>query len=386
MKPNALERLSVVCLVTLLAVAIPMMFTACGGTIAPANTAQQNSAPTVASVVPDSGPPAGGKLVTITGSNFTAGAQQTSPSVSFGGVQATHVTVLSSAQLSAMIPAHAAGTVTVEVTNPDGESTGLAAAFTYTSTSLTINSISPSSGSTAGGTVVTVAGSNFSTGATASFGGSPASNVSIVSSTQLKATTPTHASGAVSVVVSNPDGANATLANAFSYGLSPPTVSSLSPLSGPAAGGTTVTISGTNFQAGVSVSFGGYAATSVTLGSSTTVVAVTPEHSFGSAAVSVTNSDGQSAILSSGFTFHSVDLLWNTPSATSVTIAGYNVYRAMSSGGPFGKLNSSTPVANTSFTDATVQGSTTYYYEVKSVDSSGTESSPAGPVPATTSP
>jgi len=386
MQSSALERKSIVCLVTLLAVAIPMIFTACGGTITPTSTSQQNSAPTIVSVVPDSGPPAGGQVVTITGSNFTTGTQQTLPSVSFGGVQATHVTVLSSAQLTAMVPAHAAGTVTLEVANPGGGSTALANAFTYASTSLTVSSASPSSGPTAGGTVVTVAGSNFSSGATVSFGGSPASNVSFVSSTQLKATTPAHAAGTVNVVVTNPGGASVTLANAFSYGSSSLTVSSVSPISGPAAGGTTVTISGVNFQTGVSVTFGGFAATSVTLSNSTTIVAVTPEHSSGSVTVAVTNSNGQSATLSSAFKFHSIDLLWNAPSSSPVTIAGYNVYRAISSAGPFGRLNSSTPVTNTSFSDANVQGSTTYYYEVKSVDSKGTESSPEGPVSTTTSP
>jgi predicted phage tail protein len=102
--------------------------------------------------------------------------------------------------------------------------------------------------------------------------------------------------------------------------------------------------------------------------------------------VIVTNPDSQSATLSSGFTYHSVDLYWSEPSSTRVPIAGYNVYRALASAGPFAKLNGSVLVANTIFSDETVQGATTYYYQVRSVGTSGTESSPAGPVRATLGP
>jgi fibronectin type 3 domain-containing protein len=79
-------------------------------------------------------------------------------------------------------------------------------------------------------------------------------------------------------------------------------------------------------------------------------------------------------------------LLWSAPSTSPVTIAGYNVYRGNTSAGPFAVLNGSSPLATTSFEDATVEGGTTYYYEVKSVDTNGVESPPAGPVPATTTP
>ena len=128
------------------------------------------------------------------------------------------------------------------------------------------------------------------------------------------------------------------------------------------------------------------AATSVTLTNSSAIVAVTPVHNSGSVDVTVTNSNGQSAALAAGFAYHSIDLMWSAPSSSPVTIAGYNVYRSNTSAGPFGRVSGSTPLANTDFTDAGVEGGTTYYYEVRSVDSNGTESAPAGPVPATTSP
>jgi hypothetical protein len=74
----------------------------------------------------------------------------------------------------------------------------------------------------------------------------------------------------------------------------------------------------------------------------------------------------------------SVSLMWS-PSA--FTIAGYNVYRATVSGGPYTKL-SSVSAAAVSFTDGTVLGGQTYYYVVKAFDSSNVESVPSNQVSA----
>ena len=65
----------------------------------------------------------------------------------------------------------------------------------------TVTSVSPVSGSTAGGTAVTITGTNFAAGATVTFGGTPATNVVVVSATQITATTPAHAAGAVTMTV-----------------------------------------------------------------------------------------------------------------------------------------------------------------------------------------
>ncbi len=80
----------------------------------------------------------------------------------------------------------------------------------------TLSSISPQSGSTAGGTAVTITGSNFLAGATVQVGGVAASAVSVVNSTSITATTPPNAAGTVSVTVTNPDGQSATLAGTSS--------------------------------------------------------------------------------------------------------------------------------------------------------------------------
>jgi hypothetical protein len=68
---------------------------------------------------------------------------------------------------------------------------------------------------------------------------------------------------------------------------------------------------------------------------------------------------------------HSVLLNW-TPSP-SPGVTGYNVYRSLTSGTGYVKINSSA-VGGLSYTDSTVSNSTTYYYVTTSVDNSGDES------------
>ncbi len=82
-----------------------------------------------------------------------------------------------------------------------------------------------------------------------------------------------------------------------------PTVTSISPTSGSINGGTSVTITGTNFAAGASVKFGGTLATVVTVVNSTTIAATTPAHAAGAVNVVVTNPDGLSGTLTNGYTY-----------------------------------------------------------------------------------
>jgi kumamolisin len=73
------------------------------------------------------------------------------------------------------------------------------------SSSLLLSTVAPSSGSTAGGTAVTLFGCGFVNGSTVKIDGSiPATNVQFVSSTTLTATMPAHALGSASITVVNP--------------------------------------------------------------------------------------------------------------------------------------------------------------------------------------
>jgi large repetitive protein len=97
-----------------------------------------------------------------------------------------------------------------------------------------------------------------------------------------------------------------------------PIISGASPNSGPASGGTAVTISGTNFQTGATVLFGGLAAAPVTFLSATQIQVMTPTHLAGAVDVTVRNLDGQSATLSSGFTYTAPPPV-NPPTITGIS-------------------------------------------------------------------
>jgi IPT/TIG domain len=321
----------------------------------------------IGSVGPNSGPATGGTSVVISGTGFTNSA-----SVSFGGVAAASVVVVSSTELQAVTPVHPSGTVTVAVTqNPHNQSATLTGGFTYiSSTSISISSASPVTGPTSGGTVVTVNGTGFQSGAAVAFGSTQSTAVTVVSSTQISAMSPPGNSGTVAIIVTDPDAQSATLRSAFTY-TSAPSVSSISPNSGPVTGGTTVTILGSGFQSGANVTFGGISATSVKLVSSTELQAVSPVSPAGTVSIDVTNTNSQSGTLASGFTyFHTVSLTW-TDSLSGVS--GFNVYRSSTSGGPYTRVNS-TILSSTLFTDNNVQTGQTYFYVTTAVNNSNVES------------
>jgi hypothetical protein len=95
----------------------------------------------------------------------------------------------------------------------------------------------------------------------------------------------------------------------------------------------------------------------------------------GSVAVSSNASNSPTIILAgTGVqqqTSHTVAVTWTASDSTDVV--GYNIYRSTVSGGPYSILDSA-PVATDGYTDSTVQSSTNYFYVVRSVDNTGTES------------
>jgi hypothetical protein len=74
-----------------------------------------------------------------------------------------------------------------------------------------------------------------------------------------------------------------------------PTVMAVSPNGGPPAGGTSVTITGTNLTGASAVAFGGTAATQFTVNSATKITATSPAGSAGTVDVTVTSGNGTSA-------------------------------------------------------------------------------------------
>ncbi len=206
-----------------------------------------------------------------------------------------------------MTPAGTAGARDVRVTLAGGQAATLTGAFSYVApVTPTLTSIAPASGPTAGGTAVTLTGTNFASGATVTIGGAAATSVVVASSTRITAVTPAGAAGARDVRVTRVGGQAATLTGAFTYVAAvTPTLTSLAPVSGRTAGGTAVTLTGSNFAAGATVTIGGAAATSVVVVSSTRITAVTPAGTAGARDVRVALASGQSTTLAGGFTYTS---------------------------------------------------------------------------------
>ncbi len=158
------------------------------------------TAPSITKVSLNAGPVAGGRTITITGTNLTG-----TKTVTLGLVAASHIVLLSATKLTARTPAHAAGIVDVQVTTARGTSpVAVADRYSYDGVP-TVISLSPATGPHAGGTVVTIHGMNFVIGAVVHFG-TLAAKVVFVSSTQLKATAPAHFVGTVYVTVTSPGG------------------------------------------------------------------------------------------------------------------------------------------------------------------------------------
>lgn len=255
--------------------------------------------PTITSVTPNNGPQSGGTPIVITGTGFQPGAL-----VTFCG-QAVPVSALTATTINITTVPCPPGPVTITVTNPDGGTATATSIFTSNATSVpTVTAIAPSSGSPGGGTPVVVSGTQFQPGATVVIGCGPATGVNVVNANSIQAVTPACPAGSTGDVrVTNPDGGTATLPGGFTFGTSAPTLSSITPATGPATGGTPVTISGTNFANGATVTIGGVAATAVVLSTTTTLTAVTPAHAAGVVNVVINNPDGGTATLAGGFTY-----------------------------------------------------------------------------------
>lgn len=291
----------------------------------------------VNTVSPNFGPTSGGTAVTILGASFVSGA-----TVTFGGNPATDVGFVNANTLTAKTPAHAAGVVDVVVTVPGPISGTLPSGFTYTdSTQPSVTGVSPNSGPPSGGTGVTLTGIYF-TGATAvTFGSTPATTFTVNSSTSISCTSPA-GSGTVHVTVTTPSGTSAqTTADQFTYtsGPTPPSVTGVSPGSGPQAGGTSVTLTGTSFTGATAVHFGSGLATNVSVASDTSITCTSPAGS-GTVHVTVTTSAGTSSQTTA-------DQFTYTGGATPPTVTGVSP----NAGPPEG--NTSVTITGTDFTGAT---------------------------------
>jgi polyvinyl alcohol dehydrogenase (cytochrome) len=172
------------------------LFVASGSSVTAFQIAQLTSAPpAVTGVAPTKGPVGGGTTVTITGTNLSGAT-----SLRFGATAATSFVVNSATQITAVSPAEAAGMVDLTATTPSGTSaTSSKDRFKFLPT---VTGLSPTSGARAGGTSVTITGTGFAVGTTATvfkFGSIQSPSVNCTSTTKCTVTAPAHEVGRVDV-------------------------------------------------------------------------------------------------------------------------------------------------------------------------------------------
>ncbi len=173
-----------------------------------------------------------------------------------------------------------------------------------------ITEVLPAFGSPNGGTAVKLNGANFTESADTRvfFDNALATNVSVLGSTVLSCTAPAHALGAATIRIENRYGA-AVFTSGFTYYARPttlpqPKITSLFPASGGLRGGTTVTITGTDFTPETAVTFGTLAARSITFVSASVLRAVTPAATAtGAVDLALSNPNTARATLANAFSY-----------------------------------------------------------------------------------
>ena len=169
-----------------------------------------------------------GTVVTITGTNIAL-----ADTVTFGGIPATSIKVLTDTTIQAVVGAGASGNLRVVTYKGSSSKAG----FSFTGP--TISSYSPAFGGA--GTVITLTGTNFTGASTVTIGGTPAAYFTFVDSSTIRAVAGIGTNGSIQVVT--PMGVASS--SSFIY-TKFPVITGFSPTSGPV--GSNITITGANFS------------------------------------------------------------------------------------------------------------------------------------------
>jgi hypothetical protein len=240
-------------------------------------------APTINWISPNSGPTAGGQAVRINGSyTSVTGAD-------IGGAYLTGVT-WNGTDVYGTTAAGGAGTYNVSVHRSNGPSPGvLGSAYTYVAPP-SVSSASPSSGPIGGGNYVRIDGANMSGVTAIYFNGVAATSISNINANAVQCYAPAGAAGGCQVAVYNGYGSGS--AWVYTY-VTPPSISSAAPSSGPTDASVLVSISGANLGGVTAVTFDGAASTAFATINANLVHAWSPvPHAAGGSNVVVTNAYG----------------------------------------------------------------------------------------------
>jgi len=267
--------------------------------------------PTLSTISPTSASTVGGTAVTLSGAAL--GASRGTGKVTFGGIEATSYTSWTDTKIVCVAPAHAAGPVTVAVTNNVGDTVTKTNALTY---------LAPPTVLAPNG------GERFQRGATTTitwsypgytgnvkielYNGSTLASAITSGTANIGSrpwTIPTSLAAGTAYRVKITSTANA-VATDWSDGsfeiYIPPALSTVSPTTASAAGGTAVTLTGATFgtsRGAGQVTFGGVEATSYTSWTDTQIVCLSPAHAAGAVAVAVTNNAGDTATKANALTY-----------------------------------------------------------------------------------
>jgi hypothetical protein len=243
------------------------------------------SHPQITSVLPNTVGSGSTQTLTITGSAFVAGA-----TVSIDTGAGTFQSVISNTGTQITVPFTAAtpGSYTLAVTNPDG---GRATVPLTVTAAPNITSVNPTSVSGGVQTTLTLAGTGFQTGASITASAGSVSNVTVTPSTSasLQLTAPT-SGGTVTITLTNPDGGSGTINVAV---VSAPNILSVTPNTVIAGSSQTITLSGTDFISGATLTTSAGSVSGFSVTNSTTATATfTAPATAQTVTLTLTNPDG----------------------------------------------------------------------------------------------
>jgi alpha-tubulin suppressor-like RCC1 family protein/signal transduction histidine kinase len=172
------------------------------------------------------------------------------PRLNIGGVQAGNVQFISSSELSATTPANTYGNKTTTVTQYDGQTASLANSYSYTAP-VSLTSISPSLVETSGGDIITISGTGFDPDTKIFIDGTISPSATYINSTTMTFVAPSQITNHTATVFVQSGTQSESTSLTYTYVQPAMTVNSITPSSGPQAGGTSIQITGSNISAGV---------------------------------------------------------------------------------------------------------------------------------------
>ncbi|MFZ2057191.1 MAG: IPT/TIG domain-containing protein [Acidimicrobiales bacterium] len=252
---------------------------------------------TITGVSPDEGPTSGSTPVAITGSGFLpiAGADRLEV-----GAKWVTVSCTTTVRCTCTLPATKAGTDNLVMSVEGLTLSPLAVPdrFTFVAVAPTVSNLTPTVGPTKGGTKVTIRGSGFVGTLTVHFGTRPAKLFRVVSSSEIVVISPPGSGTAYVTVSASGLSSRTTAADRYTF-VAAPTVTGLTPASGPSRGGTKVTIRGSGFVGTLTVHFGTRPAKLFRVVSSSEIVVISPPGS-GTVYVTVSAAGGSSRTTGAG--------------------------------------------------------------------------------------